>query len=349
MQKKSSWIFNGVTSLYILGFILTLVSWLRICTEECGPTHEYHLFGFPFEFYGFLSFPALLICHLLSKKHEALATVENWMVALAVGLEINFILVQKYEIKTWCPVCLLIASTLFTVALLKILQSYLTSNDHVYQDKGRKYMSGIRKAATSISFAALGFVAALTGVAKEEPLMAIQKSIKDHIVLGNLESPVEVYLFTDWQCPACRALEPTIEAISSGIMEKARLAFVDTVVHTDTLNFVPYNLSFLLNEKVKYFKLRKILTQISTQTGSPTDAQVEAAIKKIGATYHQPQYSDIAAIVDANKQLLKDYDIDATPTMIIVNRSDKKSKKLSGSEINEKNVMDNINLLLKKS
>ena len=38
------------------------------------------------------------------------------------------------------------------------------------------------------------------------------------------------------------------------IMKKAGLMFVDRAIHPETMNYIPYNLSFMINEKKSIFK-----------------------------------------------------------------------------------------------
>ena len=43
------------------------------------------------------------------------------------------------------------------------------------------------------------------GTAKFNKLQAAENSVKERITMGNARSPVEVYIFTDWGCPACKS------------------------------------------------------------------------------------------------------------------------------------------------
>lgn len=334
-------------SALLIAIALTLFSLLNICKEMCSAVHQYRLMGLPFELYGLIFLPILAGLHFVSRKLAWAGTAAGLMIAGALGMEINFILVQKYVIKAWCPVCLSIAAAIGLAALCYGIEYILNLNEHVKHDGRSEMMKALKKAFGSMTFAAVGFMFAFFGIAKEQPLKAAEESIKESIVFGNANSPVQVYLFSDWQCPACRSLEPTIEAIAPKIMNRATLVFVDTIVHSDTLNFIPYNLSFMINNKAQYLKLRHILTEISKTTGSPSEEQVEEAIKRLGVNHTQLHYSDIAVGIKYFKHLVKQFEVDATPTMIIVHRDEKKGKKLQGSEINESNVMKAIESMQK--
>jgi len=324
----------------ISGFILSIISYLQICTESCGGAHQYKLWNLSFEDYGLLFFPLLAFFHYYSRENEWFRFFASLLIAGAVGAEMNFISVQKYEIKSFCPICLTIAASIGIAAFAYLISYfYKLKNFIVYNQKG-DIMGSIRKGIITTLTVFLGFLFSFTGIAKENPLEAAEKDIKSSIALGNLESPVTVYLFTDWQCPACRAIDPTLSRLLPRILSQARVVFVDTVAHKATLNFIPYNLSFLIHDKPKYLSLRKILTAISVDNPAPTDSEVQKAISPIGVKYQQLNYSDIASGTAYFEHLVDKFEVEMTPTMVIVNNQ--KKTKLIGSEINEANVLKAI-------
>lgn len=320
----------------ICGFLLSIVSYLQICTESCGGAHQYKLWGLSFEDYGLLFFPLLAFFHYYSRNNDWFRFFASLLIAGAFGAELNFISVQKYEIKSFCPICLSIAACI-GIAAIAYLASYFykLKNFIVYNQKG-DIMGSIRKGLITSLTVFLGFLFSFTGIAKENPLEAAEKDIKSSLALGQLDSPVTVYLFTDWQCPACRALDPTLNKILPKVMNQARIVFVDTVAHKATLNFIPYNLSFLIHDKSKYLGLRKILTAISVNNPAPTEGQINQAIQPLGVTYQPLNYSDVASGTAYFEHLVDKYEVEMTPTMVIVNNQ--KKTKLIGSEINEANV-----------
>jgi len=265
------------------------------------------------------------------------------LIAGAVGAEIDFILVQKYQIKSFCPICLAIAGCIFLTAACYFTASFLDFKQVVNKNQKGEFMKSIRKFLSALSFVFLGFLFAFVGVAKEDALTAAENGIKDKIVLGNLKSPVEVYFFSDWQCPACRSIEPTLEKIIPKIMDKARIIFVDTVVHKETLNFIPYNLSFLIYDKPKYMELRKVLTQISINNKEPTDDQIKKAIAPLGIKYQHLNYADVSGATAYFDDLVKQFNVQATPAMVIIHDQKMPGTTLMGSEISEANVMKAIN------
>lgn len=321
----------------ISGFILSTISYLQICTTSCGGAHQYKLWGLSFEDYGLVFFPILAFLHYHSQNNEWMRFFASLLIAGAVGSEMNFLSIQKYEIKSFCPICLGIAGCI-AIAAIAYLTSYFykLKNSILHHQKG-DIMGSIRKGIITTLTVFLGFLFSFAGIAKENPLESAEKDIKTHLAFGQLESPITVYLFTDWQCPACRSIEPSLYPLIPKITQKARLVFVDTVAHKATLNFIPFNVSFLIHDKPKYLQLRKILTAISINNPEPTEQEIQRAIEPLGVKYQQLNYSDIASATAYFEHLVTQYEVEMTPTLVIVQNQQK--TKLLGSEINEKNIL----------
>jgi thiol-disulfide isomerase/thioredoxin/uncharacterized membrane protein len=346
-SSRSKKITFYIVSLAILaGLILSVVSWLRICSEECAETHNYRLLGFPFEYIGLTFFPLVGILHLFSRNSQNLRYLVALLLVGALGAEAMLVLVQKYMIKSWCPVCLSIATCIF-IAVLALFADYVVNIKTPLKQKiNGVHMSNMLKGSATAFVFLLGFLTVFFGISKMDPLSAEENSVKQKIAFGTTESPISMYLFTDWECPACRQLEPTLEKLSPKIMDKARFVFIDFPVHADTLNFTPYNLSFMIYNKPQYYSLRNMLTEVSKQTGNPTEAQITEATKKLGLKYKAVNYSEVALALKYFKQLANQFDITGTPTLVIVNIETKKGKKLAGvGEINETNILQAIELL----
>lgn len=314
---------NMISKIALLGILagglLTAVSWLHLCRESCNEAHNYRLFGLPFEWIGAGFFLALGILHFTNRRAAGLA------VAGGLGAEVLFILLQKIQIGVWCPVCLSIASILGIVGICYLIT-----------EKYEGFMNKWLLTAALI----LGFSVSFLGVAKVDQLQAAEDAIKEQIKFGNLESPLHIYVFTDWACPACRLVEPKIEAISRKILKEAQMTFVDTVVHTATLNYAPYNISFMVNNKSNYFRIRDALGQLSLTTKKPSEEEVQKAIAPLGIQYRELPYEDVSIAMKYFEELTDKFKIIGTPSVAIVNSEAKKGKKLEGlEEITEANIL----------
>jgi len=338
------WVFHLATLAIFAGLALSIVSWLEICTEECSETHKYRLFGLKFEYIGILFFTLLLGLHIASRYYPKVSTVALLLAASGLGAEVMFVLSQKYLIGSWCPICLSIAGCMAVAAVcygIGYLQEFTNALNPFY--KGEYMKIGWRGIA-SLSAFAMGFLFAFIGIAKTNELQAVQENVASQLWFGESSSPVEVYFFTDWACPACQKIEADIEDFLPEITKNAKFMFVDFAVHPETYNFAPFDISFMIHEKQNYLKLRSELSKLSKVTGSPTEQQVQEAIQETGVHFKGLNFADIALTTKYFKELGKKFDVDATPTMVIVNTKTKKGKKLEGlKEITTPNIIRSIN------
>jgi protein-disulfide isomerase len=150
------------------------------------------------------------------------------------------------------------------------------------------------------------------------------------VALGNQNSKVEIYLFSDWLCPVCFKVEGVIESVYPALSQKARIIFVDTIIHPEAANFVPYHLSFAANEKNKYIQLRKALFTVAQKTTNPSYDDINAAIAPLKVKYRQLSFLDVTQQMSDFKKLSDQFRINATPTLVIRNTKTNKIRVLTG-------------------
>lgn len=342
-HKVSFWI---VALMLLTGLILSVVSYMDLCTEECRAGHDWTFFGLPFGPVGIAAFSALLAIHLLSSYFPVLSYLVVFGIATALGGEIILILIQKYKIGHWCPVCLAIFASFLVAALVytyNYIKDFITALKQAQKGAFMKYLG---KGFFTVCAFFLGIMVFAYGVVKENKLEAMENSIKEQIAFGNQNSDVQIFLFTDWACPACRALEPRLSKLMPTLTSRAKMTFVDIAVHPETLNYSPYNLSFMIHNKGKYIELRNAMTALSQKTGTPTEADIEKLARSKGTNFRELNYADVALGLKYWKDLSSQFKIEATPTLIIVNPKAKKGKKLAGlEEITETNILKAIDTL----
>lgn len=337
--KGRNWLYGIILLATIAGTVLSLVSWLRVCTEACSEVHHWRLLGLSFETMGALFFLPVLIMLLFARKNRWIMTLCGFLFAGAAGAELKFVLIQKYQIGAWCPVCLAIATCIFIAAGAFVISYILEWKETMAQASQSNFMQLITKGFTGLSVFFFGFLMAAIGTTHFDPLAAAENTLKDSVAFGKTDSPIEVYVFTDWACPACREVEKDIEKMAPEIMSQARLTFVDHAVHTETLNYSPYNVSFMIKAKPQYFRLREALTRWALSHPTPTDEEIEKIAQQHGVKYEQLNFSDIALSQKYFKQLATQFGVKQTPTIVVINTDTKKGKKLIGvAEITERNV-----------
>lgn len=322
---------------------MSVVSYAGVCSEACGDTHNWRCFGCQFELIGLLFFPLLAIIYAASHRSRFASVIASWMVAGALGSELWLIYVQKYKIGHWCPVCLSIAACIGIAATAMAVSYLLELNTTLKTGHKGSVMKSLWTGISSLTIVAAGFFLAFTGVAKFNPLQAQEASVANAVIFGNQTSPIEVYIVTDWLCPACRSVEPVLVKMSPNIMKVAKLVFVDYPIHPESENFIPFNLSFMIHNKDNYLALRDALLAIAVKTSEPTEEEVRKAALQLGVHYQPLNYADVSIGIKYFKHLANQFDVHSTPTVVIINKSTSKGKKLSGTkEITEGNILGAI-------
>lgn len=254
-----------------------------------------------------------------------------------------FIIIQKYQIGHWCPVCLSIASSV-AVAALVLVTGYIYHLKLTIQHYSRgDIMQKIKQGLTSLSFIALGFLMAFIGISKPNSAEAAVKDIKERIAFGVKNSHIEVYFVSDWFCPSCKKVEPLIEKLYPKIRSQATFYFVDFPIHKKSLNFTPYNLAFLINNKGQYFQARNALSELTEKTETPNDEDVEQAAHSHGIVLKELTFLDVKSGIEFFDKIVDKYNLNSTPTIIITNLRNNQVVKFEGrDEISEEQVLKAI-------
>jgi thiol-disulfide isomerase/thioredoxin len=171
---------------------------------------------------------------------------------------------------------------------------------------------------------ALGLGGAMLGVGKQADAAEL------NLFLGKNSSPTTVYFVSDWFCPACRRIEPVVEQMVPELEKNVRIGFVDFPIHKETLNFTPYNVQFLANEKDKYLSLRAVLATLALRTKTPSEAEVRAAVAPLGVKLQPLNTADTLYGMQFNLMVYRGYNVTSTPTAVVTNSRTKKTKLLVG-------------------
>lgn len=138
--------------------------------------------------------------------------------------------------------------------------------------------------------------------------------------------PVEVRIYSDYFCPPCRATEPAMEPILKDLLKKnaIRLTLVDVPFHPLSSLFARYFLYALkANNDVDHaFRVRNILFEASTDKSITTQERIEALFKEKWIPY--AVFNEKSAF-DGYNILLKEDNINRTPTCVIIKNGQKKT------------------------
>jgi uncharacterized membrane protein len=311
-----------VLSLLTLGLGLSIISATDLCNfGGCNETHQYRLLGLSFPAVGVTFFTlAGLLCALTGRFSNAEYFL-NLLLAGAGGAEINMILLQKNVIKAWCPVCLAIAAVIYLLLLSNFVRYFLTRKENFNMK-----LRNVFKPLSIIVVALFSFMVTFSGIAKPDAVAG-----QLNFSLGNQQSKLEIYLFSDWLCPVCVRVEGVIEPLYPTLSHKAKFFFVDKIIHPEAANLVPYHLSFAAYEKDKYLQLRKALFAVAQKTKNPTHDDIMTAIAPQKIAYKQLTFLDVTQQMGTSLKLAEQFRVSSTPTLIIRNSKTNKMKVLVGS------------------
>jgi thiol-disulfide isomerase/thioredoxin len=231
------------------------------------------------------------------------------------------ILLQKNVIGAWCPLCLAAAIVVYILTLSQ-LGRYFFSLKEEFQMNLKTFGKPFLLCVTAL----VGFILTFSGMAKEEASAG-----QLNLYMGKQESKLEVYFFSDWLCPFCAGVDGVMETVYPSLSQKARILFVNKIIHQESLNFVPYDLSFAANEKAKYMQLRKTLFSVAQKTKNPSYDDIKAAITPLRVTYKQLSFLEVTQQMANSQKLAEQFKVVSTPTLVIRNTKTNKVRTLIGN------------------
>ena len=324
---------------FAAAWILSAMSWLGICSDGCEETHLFRLFGFALSPLGVGYFTLCGLAFLTRNRFRFSGFLIPLLLSGALGSEFVLVWIQKYVIGRWCPLCLGIALSVVTACVLIALERL---PGVAIQIRGGERNLVMKRLAGKTALILFAFLAGMGGTAmglKKPDAFAAGLSVKS-LAFGNTESSSELYIVTDWFCPACRTAEPEILKGARKAMQQAKVVFVDYPIHPETLNYIPYNLSFILREKEKYLQIREALATLARKTKEPMPEDVQAAVSPLGVKYVPLNYADVLAGMQYFSTLAKKFNVPGTPSLVVRDVRTGKTKTLYGSsDISSDNIL----------
>ena len=324
---------------FAAAWVLSVISWLGICSDGCEETHLYRLAGIPLSPLGVGYFTLCGLAFLTRERFRFSGFMIPVLLSGALGSEFVLVWIQKFDIGKWCPLCVGIA---FSVVIGCVLTGLERLPGIAVRIRGgernlvMKRLAGKMVLILFAFFAGMGITA--TGLSKPDAFAAglSEKSL----VFGDTGSSTEVYFITDWFCPGCRVAEPEILKAARKTMPQAKVIFVDYPIHPETLNYIPYNLSFIVREKEKYLRIREALAALARKTKEPTPEDVQAAVSPLGVKFVPLNYADVLAGMQHFVILVKKFNVPGTPSVVVQDSRTGKTKTLFGnSNITSENIM----------
>jgi uncharacterized membrane protein len=324
---------------FAAAWILSVLSWLGICSDGCEETHLYRIFGLPLSPLGVGYFTLCGVAFLTRNRSRFSGFLIPLLLAGALGSELVLVWIQKYVIGKWCPLCVGIAFSVVAACVLIFLERLPGVAIRIRGGERNLVMKRLAGKTALILFAFLAGIG-MTAVGMKKPdAFAASLSVKS-LAFGDPESSSEVYIITDWFCPACRAAEPEMLKGARKAMLQAKVVFVDYPVHPETFNFVPYNLSFIVREKAKYLEIREAMSILARKTKEPTPEDVQAAVSPLGVKYVPLNYVDVMAGMQYFSTLVNKFKVPGTPAVAVLDSRTGKTRTLYGiSDITSDNIL----------
>ena len=324
------------------GLALSLLDWVGVCTEACAETSLYRFFGLPIPPLGAAYFTLSGAARLAARRHPFFRTALAVLLAGGLGAEAVFTWIQAAVIGRWCPMCVGVAACVAACSACIAIEHF-SGTDAILLEKERE--PSMNRPAVHAALLLLAFLAGLGTAALgiKKPDAFASGLTPETLSFGPANSGVEVYIVSDWFCPACRVAEPEIVKGARLAMKQAKVVFVDYPIHRETLNYIPYNLSFMAREKEKYLQIREALADLSRKSKEPSPEDVQTAVAPIGVKYVPLSFADVLSGTQYQMSIVQKYKIQGTPQVVVTDARTGRTKLLNGSkEITSESIVRSI-------
>lgn len=324
------------------GLALCLADLVGVCIEACAETSLYRFFGLPIPPLGTAYFALAGAARLARRRHPFFPAALAVLLAGGLGSEVVFTWIQAAVIGLWCPICVGVAACIAACSAFIAYEHFSGTGVILLQKEREPSMkrSIFRTVSLLLAFLA-GLGTAALGVKKPDAFAS--GLTPESLSFGSANSGVEVYIVSDWFCHACRVAEPEIVKGARLAMKQAKVVFVDYPIHRETLNYIPFNLSFMYREKEKYLQIREALADLSLKTKEPTPEDVQAAVAPIGVKYVPLSFADVLAGTQYQMSIVQKHKVPGTPHVVVTDNRTGRTKTLNGSrEITAENIVRSI-------
>lgn len=142
-----------------------------------------------------------------------------------------------------------------------------------------------------------------------------------HPWFGAKESALEIVVFTDYDCPYCKRLEPHLQKLVS---EYEQLKVINIMtplrqgeVEGGKLNPAAYALNVWQNQPKQFAEVHQLLY---AKNGLHTQRSLEQIARRTGTRSQLQSVNATPSIIKRNYQVFRDFGLNGTPAMIIGGR-----------------------------
>jgi thiol:disulfide interchange protein DsbA len=147
------------------------------------------------------------------------------------------------------------------------------------------------------------------------------------------KGPIQVRLYTDYFCPPCRAMEPSVEPLLFDLLKRKviTLTLVDLPLSRVSALYAKYFLYALKvkNDRDHAFHVRNVLIAATSDRQMTTEARIAELFKSKGIPH---TVFEASPALNRYNALIREDKVQATPTCVII-RDGKKETFLGGTDI----------------
>jgi uncharacterized membrane protein len=282
-EKKKRYL----TILLALAGIVVILAY-QYCFGSCSNLKG-SVLGVDLKYLGILYMTAILVLALTRQTLLALLAL-----AFGSGGEL-FLIGYQVHSGVYCPYCLIFAA----VVILALFINF---------ERSRKGLAALAAGAGMLFFLLFFSGSATLSYAAGPPLPSYGKG------------PVEVRIYTDYFCGPCRAEETEVMALITELVEKnlARVIFIDTPIHRETVLYAGYFLSALNAKEGGDLRMavaiRAALFEAAVEKISKKES-LELFLKKKGIALRP---FDTAPVFKIFSNYLNEDRINSTPSCVII-------------------------------
>jgi hypothetical protein len=290
---------------------ILIMAYYASCSTTCSYLRG-DILGIDLKYVGVLYMTVIIIFALLKQ-----ADLTRMAIAAGIGVEVFLFSFQVSE-NVFCPYCLsfgimVLLMYIINYERLNMMNKWYQKMIYAFGDAKIPFIANQRMPLLAMMIIGYIFVSfSFSGSAT--PAFAGNNTAIPSYGQGSWE----LIIFTDYFCPPCQSVEKDLEPELERLLARGdvKITFVDFPGHKDTGLYAKYFLYAVAADKGyrNVMKARNILFSLASQKKIDQENSLEAALKskKIALKKTDPK-----PILDQWLTVIKQFEIDQTPTCIL--------------------------------
>jgi len=328
---------RGTSSL--AGFAVSLTALAGWCeTSGCEAIKNALLLGIPVSVWGLIYFSAIFLLLILDGVvlPPVIAFSRNFLLALGLGVDASLISALAAT-ETFCPVCLGIAAVMLLLSGTEVI--VLLRHFRSLDTNKTRFVLG-RLASSSAAFCLGMFFAAFSYSLPMPEFGSVAYAASGGTVPTIGEGNTCIRIYSDYFCPGCRKQETELAALIQTVRQKnCKVCFVDVPMHGQaTQNYSVYFAACYCADSSmeNILKARHVLFRLAEQ-GVQDRQALERSLRQARVRFNL-DYGTIFAYFNEANRLIREDNVIATPTVVVVEKGGKKTV-LRGGKINRNTLL----------